>query len=221
MQLNASEEERRFTLELRHSEFPVAIGESSDLVAVAAAIDLWMSLDVTSLIEFRERFPWIKRKRRPNPHIFESEKERSWYYFQEWAYERDADLALLVARAAREPRLRELHPFHSHLFLTFSRYADRPNNSTEGIPWIVPGPEPEWIVAVNERQFPPELRTYPNPIGKKFAVVINLGEPNSQSLGHGDVDYVVKLVVEHLPKDTGSARPGTKDDDPTNPDLRR
>lgn len=178
-------EERLFLPDFWAQGVMMASGGSPDLLDVAAAIDCWISGGDCTLGQIETRFAWVKRH--PDATAFEEGRavEQQWDWICQRAGDLNADLPSFVRLAYGQPRLRELFPFTSLCSLNFSRCTGYPFD-TDGMPFIWPGGSGLFRVHVH-------------------------GKSESDPVGMGNAETAIQMVLEHLPPNTGPARPGTAD----------
>lgn len=182
-QIYVAAKERLFLMDFWRRGVCMANGKSPDLSQVASALDFWISRSETTLSELEQKFPWTQRDKTATAFEEGREVDQQWELIGQRASSLHPDLPKLVARAAQEPRLRQLFPFTSLASLNFSRCTGYPFD-TEGLPFIWPA---------GAAQFRVHLR------------------PDTK-LGCGDADFAIRLAVQNLPAFLGPAGPGTAED---------
>ena len=184
----------------------VGMGNASnpDLVAVAAAIAVWLTQDV-SIAYMEQRFPFFKSSDGSKEFEAGGGVDYAWAKMDGWVARDLPRLTPLVEAAKHRPQLRQLLPFTSHESLHFSRSTGYPytNDVAHAIPV---GEEQYRALGPGYKVEKKIIRT--EATGNDF----HYDHYDYDILGEGDADHVIDLIVSALPPNCGPAITGTAED---------
>ena len=182
-QVFALQKVRGFTCDFWFHGVQLAMGGTSDLTAVARAIDTWMTADCTAAV-LAATFPFIRAE--PDADVYErgEETEHHWQYF---LAQSSLPVYPFIVAASRRAELRQLFPFTSLYSFRFSRCTGYPFSGDT--PYV-------WPTAVRP--------TAPFAEGR-----FQLYSCSHERLAIGAAEEVAELAVRQLPPNCGPARAGT------------
>ncbi len=130
-QIFVAQERRWFSVDFWAHGVLLAQGGTSELTAVARAVDTWMTTECTAAV-LAAAFPFIRPEADADVYERGDETEHKWDYYLS---QTDLPVHPFIVAASRRPELRQLFPFTSLLSFRFSRCTGYPFSGETPYVW--------------------------------------------------------------------------------------